>query len=191
MNFKEAINYTVDNHEKIDDDQICVVGVSYQPNDSNGEFKIISLSYEDKGFNDNAFNGLSDLDSEVWLEEATEDDYDLTNKDSETFGVDHDEESRWYKANIYSGNLLSSESIEDSHKTSTIDDLVAELPAYAMELNYQVYEVSASKMYMKTEDMLKLLFPELPNIDEQNKAVSITAFKQAAINKLTTLNNSN
>ena len=68
MNFKDAMQYVVTKNEEGDED-VCMIGVTHQPNSMDGEFQIVTLSYEYDGF-----DALNDFDSDIWLLEAMEDD---------------------------------------------------------------------------------------------------------------------
>lgn len=189
MNLKEALGYVVDHYDEIDNDEKCIVGVSHQPHDGAGEFHIVSLSYEFDGYDDDAMAALDDLDSDIWLEEETEDDYDLDYEQErdEIFGADHDEETHWYKAEINNCNIHSHGGGFKHFSSDTIEDFIDELPDYVKSLNYQVYSVGSSHLDAAAKHTLKWLFPDLPDFSDDSEA----EFKAAAIKRVTELNKSN
>ena len=192
MNFKDAMQYVVTKNEEGDED-VCMIGVTHQPNSMDGEYQIVTLSYEYDGF-----DALNDFDSDIWLLEAMEDDCDFDNERErgEIFGADHDEdfdddeEFACFKAEINGGNILSSEGSEDYFNESTVDDLIASLPEYAATLNYQPYSVQPQNMELAAEHALSLLFPDLPSIHDHENDFGLVKFKAAAIKLITELNSS-
>ena len=192
MNFKDAMQDIITKTEEGDED-VCMIGVAYQPDSRDGEFQIVTLSYEY-----DSTDMLSDFDSEIWLLEAMEDDCDFNNEQErgEIFGADHDEDYdddedfACFKAEINGGNILSSEGSEDCFNESTVDDLIASLPEYAASLNYQLYKVKSQNMELAAEHALSLLFPDLPSIHDHENDFGLVKFKAAAIKLITELNSS-
>ncbi|MGP5057616.1 hypothetical protein ACTXIV_02675 [Psychrobacter celer] len=163
MNLRDALKYTKENYKTLDTGDTYVLGVAYTPTDDEATFQIIKLSY--------------DYDS---FYEDLEDEFDETDEDG---GSPH-----WFAASLEGGHLLSSEGIEDSFGSETIDGLMADMPDFSKDLNYQAYTLKESYLGRTAEYALKAIFPELPSIDDHQNDFNLSAFKAAAIKLLSTLN---
>lgn len=195
MNFKQAMELVATKTEEGHED-FCMVGLSHHLKDSNGEFQIVTLTYDyDEVYSD--FDALDDLDSEFWLEEQTEDDYDLDN-DLDLF-VDFDDcpdddedaepdDVECFKVVIKGGGIGSSEGVERHYSAATLEDLIEELPSFVTTLNYRDYNVSPDQMDLGTEQALSLLFPDLSGINDHEDDAGLSKFKAAAINRIDQLN---
>ncbi len=77
--------------------------------------------------------------------------------------------------------------IEDSIGNDDIKELLNELPVFAIDLNYQVYNgIDGSYHWTQSAYALKKLFPELPDPD----SFDLSYFKSEAIALITHMNKS-
>lgn len=164
MNIRAALKYTKDNYQAlVESGSAYILGIGYTPNDKEATFQIVNLSYD----YDSSYKGF-------------EDDFSETDEDAES--------PHWFTASLEGGHLLSSEGVEDSFGSETIHGLMADMPDFSKNLNYQVYKLEESYFGSTAEHALKTIFPELPSIDAHQSDFNLSTFKSAAIKLVTELN---
>lgn len=90
----------------------------------------------------------------------------------------------YYNVHLEGGNISNSEGVEDYLGAEDINNLIEELPDFAENIQYQVYQLENCPFGYESSFALKNIFPSLPDPDGSN----LTIFKSEAIALITKLN---
>ena len=94
----------------------------------------------------------------------------------------------YYQAWFEAGNLMAHDGIEDSYADEDVEELIASMPEFASDMNFQVYTLKNGLQGYLTEYSLYELFPTLPNPDDFIKGRGLVAFRAEAVKLVDSLN---
>lgn len=121
--------------------------------------------------------------------------YTPTQRDGEfsfiSLSLDEEEKQAgfdYYQAWLEAGNLMAHDGIEDSYADEDVEKLVAAMPEYVSDMNFQVYTLTKGLQGYLTEYTLYELFPSLPNPDDFVSRHGLIHFKAKALELVNNLN---
>lgn len=94
----------------------------------------------------------------------------------------------YYQAWLEAGNLMAHDGIEDSYADEDIEKLIASMPDFANDMNFQTYTLKNGLLGYLTEYSLYEMFPSLPNPDDLVSGHGLSKFRTEAINLVNNLN---